>query len=839
MATLVAAGTAPNELFSAVSEEVVGLFDADSASVGRFEPDGTGIVALGRSRNLLGIPVGTRADVDVSPTVREVRRTRRAARWSDRFYTSVAAPIIVGGALWGVLEAGSGRVGLPPDTEERLEKFGELVAAAIVNADSRAALAASEARKSAVVEWALDCIITIDHEGKILEFNPAAEATFGYRREEVLTREMAELIIPPALRERHQRGLERYLKTGESRILRKRIELTALRSDGTEFPVELTVTPGAVAESPMFTAYLRDITDRRRGEEERARLLEGERAARAEAEAASEQAQDLATEQDALRSVATLVAEGAKAEEVFSAVAREVSRVLGVRLVTVDRYESEGASTFAVVLASLEDPTFPVGSRWPLDGPSLRAMIYETGRPARMEDWRDLDGTVAAAVRNQGVRWAIGVPIVVDGAVWGNIIAGTSGGEAIPGGAEDRLARFTELVSTAVTNTTMRSELAASEARARELANEQAALRRVATLVAQGVSSDRLFTAVADEVAGIIGIPAVVINRYETDGTFTIVGIAGETDVTAGSRGWIEHEAIAGDILATGRPSRGGPNASTVGVPIVVEGSIWGFMVAAAEPGSLIPADADARLARFTELVATAVSNATTRADLLTSRARLVSAADETRRRLERDLHDGIQQWLVTLALKARNAAGLSAAGESLGHELSALADDLVAVTDELREIARGIHPAILSEAGLDDALKALARRSAIRVDLDVAFRRRFDPTLEATVYYIVAESITNTVKHSKASCVAVRGGRRGEEVELEIEDDGVGGADPGRGTGLIGLRDRVDALGGTMSLASPTGAGTTIRVRLPVPPEGETSTLRGADAAAPASSSG
>ena len=278
-----------------------------------------------------------------------------------------------------------------------------------------------------------------------------------------------------------------------------------------------------------------------------------------------------------------------------------------------------------------------------------------------------------------------------------------------------------------------------------------------------------------------------------------------------------------------------------VGVPIVVEGGMWGFMVAAAaKPGRPIPADAEERLARFTELVATAVSNATTRTELLTSRARVVSAADETRRRLERDLHDGFQQWLVALALRARKAAGLSTADEPAAQELSRLAEDLVAVTDELRELSRGIHPAILSEAGLDEALKALAWRSAIRVDLVVSFQDRFDPTLEATVYYVTAESITNAVKHGRASIVAVRGGLRDGVIDLEIRDDGIGGADPRRGTGLIGLEDRVDALGGTISFASPAGAGTTIRVKLPARPrDGEELPLPRPDIAASLPASG
>jgi signal transduction histidine kinase len=278
---------------------------------------------------------------------------------------------------------------------------------------------------------------------------------------------------------------------------------------------------------------------------------------------------------------------------------------------------------------------------------------------------------------------------------------------------------------------------------------------------------------------------------------------------------------------------------SIVGAPIVVEGELWGLLSASSSQASL-PPKTEGRVERFAELVATAVANAESRAQLAASRARLVSAGDETRRRLERDLHDGIQQWLVALALKARKAAGLAAAGESPVQELSALADDLVAVTDELREISRGIHPAILSDAGLDDALEALARRSAIPVDLDVAFDGRYEPTLEATVYYVVAESITNAIKHARVSTVAVRGGRRGDTIDLEIKDDGIGGAEPGRGTGLIGLKDRVETLGGTIALASPVGVGTTIRVQLPIsPPDAEHPPLREADKAASASASG
>jgi signal transduction histidine kinase len=501
-------------------------------------------------------------------------------------------------------------------------------------------------------------------------------------------------------------------------------------------------------------------------------------------------------------------------------------------------YEDDGATMTAL---AAHPASSKLGSRWPLDGPSVAAEVLRSGRPVRMEDWTDLPGTLAAVAREHRWTRVAGAPIIVDGRVWGLVSAAGPPDERLPDNLEDRLAKFTQLVATAIANAESRADLAASEARARELAEEQAALRRVATLVAQGASPDELFSAVAKEVAGVVDAPVVGINRYEADGTYTILANAGESSRWIGTRWPVADKGLTGMILATGRPSRqddfigirgtlGDPvpdaltqswqeTRSVVGVPIIVEGGIWGIMSAAAEPGKLVPAGTEERLARFTELIATAVSNATTRTELLASRARLVSAADESRRRLERDLHDGIQQWLVALALRARKAAGLSSADQSASQELSGLADDLVAVTDELREISRGIHPAILSDAGLDDALEALARRSTIRVDLDVSFQGRYDPTLEATVYYVAAESITNAVKHAQASAVAVRGGRRDGSIELEITDDGVGGADPRRGTGLIGLRDRVDTLGGTISFASPAAGGTTIRVKLPAGP--------------------
>ena len=257
---------------------------------------------------------------------------------------------------------------------------------------------------------------------------------------------------------------------------------------------------------------------------------------------------------------------------------------------------------------------------------------------------------------------------------------------------------------------------------------------------------------------------------------------------------------------------------STVGVPIVVNGHVWGFMVAGGRPGEAIPAGTEEHLARFTELVATAVSNATIRADLIASRARVVSAADETRRRIERDLHDGAQQELVTLALGLRSAEGRVPAGlDDLKTEIGGFADRLTRVIDELREMSRGIHPAILTEGGLALAVEALALRSTVPVKLNVRCGRRLPEKIEVAAYYVIAEALTNAAKHADASRVEVDLEVAQETLFLVIRDDGVGGADPTEGSGLLGLKDRVESLAGSILVTSPTGGGTRLDVEIPL----------------------
>jgi signal transduction histidine kinase len=370
------------------------------------------------------------------------------------------------------------------------------------------------------------------------------------------------------------------------------------------------------------------------------------------------------------------------------------------------------------------------------------------------------------------------------------------------------------------------------------LAEEQAALRRVATLVAGQATGDEIFATVAEEVARFLRAERGAVCRYEPDGTMTVTAFWTSEDraLPVGTRVELKGDSVAVLVQQLGRPGRidnyaglsgpvvelastlGAEPGSTVGAPILVEGRVWGAILTSSTGPQVFAEDAESRLMGFAELVATAISNAVARAELNASRARIVAAADESRRRIERDLHDGAQQRLVSLALELLAAAANATAGpDELREELARGSSEVTAALDELREISHGIHPAILSEGGLGPALRALSRRCALPVELDISTSGRLAERIEVTGFYVVSEVLTNAVKHARASTVHVAVDQLHGTLRLSIRDDGVGGADPGRGSGLIGLYDRVEAMGGTIHVDSPVGAGTAVLVSLPL----------------------
>ncbi|MDX6246751.1 MAG: hypothetical protein QOF10_111, partial [Kribbellaceae bacterium] len=486
----------------------------------------------------------------------------------------------------------------------------------------------------------------------------------------------------------------------------------------------------------------------------------GELAARATRQArASEAARaQIADEQAALRRVATRVAQGVPAQELLAVVAEEAGTLLDVDATRIIRYEGEEE---VVDLIEWSKPGYDPASfdRARLEGRSVSADVLRTGRVARIDNYDDVEQRLAF-VRGLKIKSVMGAPIVVEGRLWGVMVA-WSATEALPVDAEGRLTDFTELVATAISNTEAGAEVT-------RLADEQAALRRVATMVAEERPAEEVFAKVAEEVGRLLHVDATAMLRYEPDRTATYMAEWSEQEIRfpVSTSVPVEGDNVTSRVFRTHRPARfndvpgaTGPTAdvaravgirSAAGSPIVVQGRLWGLMIAMSTQPEPLPPQTESRMGEFTDLVATAISNLEAWSDLAASRARIVEATDQTRRRFERDLHDGVQQRLVSLTLELRGAEAV-APPESvdLRAQLSQVGDGLTGVLDDLRELSRGIHPAILSEGGLGPALKALARRSAVPVELDVSVQQRLAERVEVAAYYVVSEALANAAKHA------------------------------------------------------------------------------------------
>jgi signal transduction histidine kinase len=695
VATLVARGAPPAEVFDAVAGELGRLLEVGSSGLVRFEDEQTARVVAGWGRLGEVAPVGARLPIGGQNVITQIARTGKTARIDDfernssgaigdqarRLNTRsvVGGPIVVAGRLWGAMVAAALEGDpLPPESGPRLEQFTELVGTAIANTEAR-------------------------------------------------------------------------LELGR-----------------------------------------------------------------------------LADEQAALRRVATLVAQEAPVADLFAKVAEEVAGVFGQRIDSaILRLDAGDTATVVAVWGDQPVGGIRVGARLPVDGTGVTARVVRERRSVRVDDYAAAEGSIAGHAQTHGIRSAVGCPIVVRGRLWGAMVVAHYEPEPFAADAESRVTKFTELVATAIANAEARAQLT-------RLADEQAALRRVATLVADAAAPTRVFDAAIVEVARLLGAAQVGMMRAESPDEVTIVAQHGQDpEVThVGMRVPLDGDSVTSRVLRTGRSSRMNARddaegtiaelarrngaAATVGAPITVEGAVWGVITASWDPLHLPPGDAEERLAEFAKLLDTAIANADSRDQLTASRARVLTAADEARRRVVRDLHDGAQQRLVhaivTLKLAQR------AFGDDPERAGSLLADALHHAEQgnaELRELAHGILPAVLTRGGVLAGVESLVSRLDLPVQVDVT-RARLSPEIEASAYFIVAEALTNVVKHSRATRAHVTAAVDGDTLSVEVRDDGIGGADPD-GHGLLGVRDRAAALGGRVRLSSRPGEGTVVTADLPL----------------------
>jgi signal transduction histidine kinase len=376
-----------------------------------------------------------------------------------------------------------------------------------------------------------------------------------------------------------------------------------------------------------------------------------------------------------------------------------------------------------------------------------------------------------------------------------------------------------------------------SVAQLEALLAEQAALRRVATLVAADPDAGLLFDTVCEEIGRVLGVESTNILRYEDDGTQTVVGawaVSGAPWFPRGENVQVDGETVSGKMRRSGTPQRVDDYSgvtgelvkrlravgieSAVGAPVTVAGTTWGGIVASSGRTYAFPQGAEHRLAEFAELVTAALANVDAREQLAASRARIVEAGYEERRRLGRDLHDGAQQELVSALIGLKTAQRRwDEAPDEARRLVDAALEQMQAGLRDLRELAAGIHPSVLSDRGLGAALETLAGRSPLPVELGELSPQRLAAPVETSAYFVVAEALTNAAKHARASHVEVNVRVADGAATVEVRDDGVGGADASAGSGLRGLADRVNALGGRLEIDSPPGAGTTVRARIPV----------------------
>jgi PAS domain S-box-containing protein len=860
VATLVAGGAASADVFAAIAREVGRVIDLPLVALWRYEPDGTATVIGAWSDHPHPFRAGTRWPLDGPTICAQVLKTGRPARIDDfaglpgtiaqaaretGIRSCAGAPIIVDGDVWGAMSADStDGAPLPDHIEDRIAEFTELVAAAISNTASREQLVRLADEQAALrrvatlvargvqppdlfaaVAREVGLLVGGDtaHVGRYEEGAANLVASWSPTGEHVplgtLVPIDGENVASLVLRTGQPARMNSY-EHASGPIAAMARELGIRSSVGAPIIVDGRRWGMTIVSSKDDHPFPVD-TERRV-----AAFTELAATAISNTEARKEVGR-LAEEQAALRRVATLVAQDVPPRELFAAVTAEVGALLRADLAGMIRYEADGTVTpVATWAAAGEHPAVP--DRWPTEKGDPATLVAETRRPARIETWDDVPGPIAAFIRELGITSSVGGPILVDGRLWGALAVHSKLSEPLPADTESRLENFAELVATAMSNAQARAEVS-------RLADEQAALRRVAMLVARESSPQEVFAAVAAEVGRLLPVEDTAMLRYEDDGTATVVATGGDRAHTlaVGTRVTVEGENVTALVQRTGRPARfddygtatgqigaqlrAAGTGSAVGFPIVVDGRLWGVMVAAQGAAEPLPAATESDVAKFTELIATAISNVQARSDLAASRARIAAAADEERRRVVRDLHDGAQQRLVhtTVTLQLAHEA-LEPEQQPASELVSEALDQAQRATAELRELAQGILPTILTRGGLRAAVEALASRTPVPVEITVSVDRLPAP-VEATAYFVVAEALTNVAKHAQATGATVTARVEDGTLRIEVRDDGVGGVRLD-GSGVLGLADRLAALDGQLRIDSPAGGGTLVAADIPIP---------------------
>jgi signal transduction histidine kinase len=870
--TLVAREPSPGELFEKVAEETANLLGRVMALVIRADGHefATIVGAWGLPEVVDRFPVGMRIPLDNRATAARVILGGRPARTDDYanltgpiaesaraagVQSTVACPIVVGSRTWGAVTVSTvdGEV-CPPETEQRLLQVAELLSTAIANADARA-----QVQRLAEEQAALRRVATLVARGEtpgVIFAAVSEEIERAFTMDE--TTDLAtvvrfdpgpEFVVVGAAKPfeglaigsrwgpkdvfvstkvfytgRSARVEESDWPSAEGDDAERLRELGLLSQVGSPIIVSGRVW-GAISMDARNT--LPPDT-----EERLEKFTELVATAIANAEARSELSL-LLEEQAALRQVATLVADQAAPRVIFASVAEELARTVAADRCAIARYEENDALSI-VAYWSDEEQDIPAGTLIDVSTDEVVATLRQSGQMLRIDDHEAFSGPLMDYARTLGAlpTSTIAAPVFVGGRMWGTIFTSTMAAIPFPEGTEARVLDFAELVATAIANADSREALAG-------LVEEQAALRRVATLVAEGVPPTDIFDAVSKEVQGVLHLDAApsdvaTVVRFESPTECVLVGASKPIEESALGSRWEPHDVyVSTRVLRTGKSARldeddvsvAGPEAekmrrqgyfSQVACPIVVEGRLWGAMTASAtEP---LPPETESRLEKFTELVATAIANAQGKSELAASRRRIVAASDATRRRIERDLHDGTQQRLVSLGLALRAAEeNVPPDRPELRAELSRVVTGLAGAVEDLQELSRGIHPAILSRGGLVPALRTLARRSEIPVDLDASANVLVPEPVEVAAYFVASEALANAIKHAEPSQIHITLVASDGHLLLTIRDDGKGGADPSRGSGLIGLTDRVDVLGGSLEIDSRRRAGTQITARLPL----------------------